>query len=87
MLRLENYTNRDLYRLIFLGLTTPNLGKDIKRYRQTLAQLYRDTIWHGRVDAHYKKRNITDNALRDIFLAKAQHYIDTKVDLHTLASL
>ena len=87
LLRIANYTNRDLYRLIFLGLTTPNLGRDIRRYRQTLAQLYRDTIWYGRVDAQFKKQNITDNALRDIFLAKAKHYIETKVDLHTLAKL
>ena len=45
LLRLPSHQQGELYGLIFLGLTTQNLDKDIKHYRQTLGQIYRDTIW------------------------------------------
>ena len=75
LLRQPINTDRELYNLIFLGLTTTNLGKDIKHYRQTLAQLYRDTIWEGRVDASLHRRNMSPNALSEHFLAKTNQYI------------
>ena len=87
LLRQPINTDRELYRLIFLGITTPNSGKDIKHYRQTLAQLYRDTIWEGRVDASLNRRNLTANALSEHFLAKTKQYIQTKVSITTLEKL
>merc|ERR1712121_117948 len=87
LLRQPINTDRELYRLIFLGETTPNSGKDIKHYRQTIAQLYRDTIWEGRVEASLHRRLISDNALSQHFLAKTLQYIQTKVSITTLEAL
>ena len=87
LLRQPINTDRELYRLIFLGISTTNWGKDIKHYRQTLAQLYRDTIWEGRLEATHHKRIMTDTALSEHFLAKTTHYIQTKVSITTLAKL
>ena len=87
LLRQPINTDRELYRLIFLGITTPNLGKDIKHYRQTIAQLYRDTIWEGRVSASLHRQNLTDEQLSQHFLAKTKHYIQTKVSITTLVKL
>ena len=87
LLRQPINTDRELYRLIFLGITTTNSGKDIKHYRQTLAQLYRDTIWEGRVDASLNRRNLTANALSEHFLAKTKQYTQTKVSITTLEKL
>ena len=87
LLRQPINTDRELYNLIFLGITTTNSGKDIRRYRQTLAQLYRDTIWEGRVDASLHRRNMSPNALSEHFLAKTTQYIQTKVSITTLEKL
>ena len=87
LLRQPINTDRELYRLIFLGITAPNLGKDIKRYTQTLAQLYRDTIWEGRVDASLNRRKQSPNALSEHFIAKTTRYIQTKVSITTLERL
>ena len=72
LLRQPINTDRELYRLIFLGITAPNLGKDIKRYTQTLAQLYRDTIWEGRVDASLHRRKQSPNALNLLLFKSAR---------------
>ena len=87
LLRQPINTDRELYRLIFLGITTTNSGNDIRRYRQTLAQLYRDTIWEGRNEATHNRRVITENALSEHFLVKTKHYIQTKVSITTLETL
>ena len=87
LLRQPINTDRELYRLIFLGITTTNSGNDIRRYRKTLAQLYRDTIWEGRNEATHNRRVITENALSEHFLVKTKHYIQTKVSITTLETL
>ena len=87
LLRLPTNTNRGLYQLIFLGKTTQNSDKNIKQYRQTLAQIYRDTIWRARIGAKWDKQQVTDNALNDTFKAKAHEYIQLHVELHTLNKL
>ena len=87
LLRQPINTDRELYRLIFLGITTTNSGKHINHYRQTIVQLYRDTVWEARVDATHNRRIINENALSEHFLAKTNHYIHTKVSITTLAQL
>ena len=87
LLRQPINTDREFYRLIFLGITTPNLGNDIKHYRQTIVQLYRDTIWEGIVDQSRYRQNLTDEALSQHFLAKTKHFMQTKVSITTLMKL
>ena len=41
----------------------------------------------ARLGAKYNRQNITDNAIRNTFLAKAQIHIQSYVDLQTLEKL
>ena len=88
LLRIPTDQHREMYGLIFLGLTSPNLDRDIKHYRQTIAQIYRDTVWGARLDATFNRRIITDEALSNTFVAKAQINVQTHVvELQTLEKL
>ena len=81
-----NTGNRGLYEGIFLGIEQSD-RKNIRHYRQTILQLYRDTIWEKRLDATFNRQNPSEENIENQFLAKCRHFIEKHISTQTLDEL
>ena len=87
MLKVPNYTYRELYYDILLATTRKERDKSIRHYRLTLLQLYRDTCWEARVGATYKELTYTQDSLCNFFQSKVKEFITKHIEIETLDKL
>ena len=85
--KVPNYTNREFYRNILLATTRKTREKDIRHYRLTIVQLYRDTCWEARVGATYKQQTYTSDSLHQFFMSKVKKFIMNNIDIELLERL
>ena len=87
LLRVRDYTIREGYNDIFLATTRKCGDKDIRNYRLTLVQLYRDTCWEARVGATHKNQTHNSTTISSLFLGKVKHFYLNNIDLELLEKL
>ena len=73
--------------MFFLGGVLHTQNERSRLYRQTLAQLYRDTIWKIRLDATYNNRPVTKETLEDSFIGRVKNYMDKHYTITAITEL
>ena len=87
LLKVPNYTTRELFSDIFLATTRKESGKAIRHYRLTLVTIYRDICWEARVGATYRNEHFTVGSLDNNFIARAKKFITNNIEIQTLQQL